>query len=68
MSDVFVSYAREDRDRVEPLVRLFEANGLSVWWDKELVPGSTFEDVIDQVIVKAKCVVVIWCKHSIQSE
>ena len=68
MSDVFVSYAREDRDRVEPLVELFEANGLSVWWDRELVPGSTYEDVIDKAIVKAKCVVVIWSKHSISSE
>jgi len=68
MSDVFVSYAREDRDRVEPLVRLFESNGLSVWWDKELVPGSTFEDVIDKAIIEAKCVVVIWSENSIRSE
>jgi len=68
MADVFVSYAREDRDRVEPIIELLEKQGWSVWWDREIVPGDSFERVIDQAILKAKCVVVIWTDRSVQSE
>ena len=68
MSDIFISYAREDRDRVEPLVELFESNGLSVWWDREIIPGSTFENVIDDAILKARLVVVVWTEISVKSE
>jgi len=68
MSDIFLSYAREDRERVEPLVELLESNGLSVWWDHDIVPGSTFEKVIDDAILDAEVVVVIWTQNSIKSD
>ncbi len=68
MSDIFVSYARNDRSRVQPLVRLLEDNGFSVWWDREIIPGSSFEDVIDEQLLQAKLVVVVWTKDSIQSD
>ena len=68
MADVFVSYAREDRARVAPFVDLLIAQGWSVWWDRELIPGNTFENVIDDEITGARCVVVFWSEHSTQSE
>jgi tetratricopeptide (TPR) repeat protein len=68
MSDVFLSYARDDRDRVEPLVELLESNGLSVWWDHEIIPGSTFEKVIDEAILEAKLVIVVWTLNSVKSD
>ena len=68
MSDVFVSYAREDRDRVEPLVRLLESFGLTVWWDRELNAGDSFETAIDKAILASRCVVVVWSEHSIDSQ
>ncbi len=68
MSDIFVSYAREDRDRVEPLVHMLESLGLKVWWDRELHAGDSFEDAIDKAILDSSCVVVIWSKHSIESQ
>jgi hypothetical protein len=33
MSDIFISYAREDRPRVERLAAALEQCGWSVWWD-----------------------------------
>ena len=36
MADIFFSYKREDRGRVEPIVRLLEREGLKVWWDPDL--------------------------------
>ncbi len=68
MHDVFVSYARADRDRVRPLIELLEANGLSVWWDAEVTPGSKFENVIDDALVAARLVVVIWTTESVTSD
>ena len=43
MADVFVSYSRRDKARVVPLVAAIEANGLSVWWDPEIIPGQEFD-------------------------
>ena len=34
MSDIFISYASEDRDRVKSLARALEQEGWSVWWDR----------------------------------
>ena len=40
MADVFVSYARTDKERVAPLVSAIEAQGWSVWWDPEIAADS----------------------------
>ena len=34
MADIFVSYASDDRDRVQSLVEALEAEGWTVWWDR----------------------------------
>ena len=68
MSDVFLSYSREDRDRIAPLVQALETLGLSVWWDRAIDPGARFDEEIDQEIQTARCVIVAWSKHSIGSQ
>ena len=67
MSDIFLSYASEDRDRVQPLVRVLEQQGYSVWWDKKIPIGKTFDEVIEEAIESAKCVIVVWTQSSIKS-
>ena len=67
MDDVFISYASEDRARVIPLAQALEARHLSVWWDREIPPGATFDDVIETALNAAGCVVVVWTEHSIKS-
>jgi hypothetical protein len=68
MADIFVSYKRDDRDRIVPLIRLLERQGWSVWWDPELTPGDTYRDVIEREIAQADCIVVIWSKASVKSD
>ncbi|MCZ6618430.1 MAG: toll/interleukin-1 receptor domain-containing protein, partial [Gammaproteobacteria bacterium] len=68
MADVFLSYASADRDRVVPLVRLLEEQGWSVWWDRDLIPGSAYEQAIDDAVGAARCVVVAWSHNSVGSE
>ncbi len=68
MAQVFVSYATEDRHRVEPFVALLEAQGLSVWWDRHIEMGSSFDVVIERELDAALCVVVVWSAQSVSSE
>jgi adenylate cyclase len=67
MADVFVSYARSDKTRVAPLVAAVEANGWSVWWDPEIVPGQEFDDRIEIELKAAKVVLVVWTPTSVGS-
>jgi dienelactone hydrolase len=67
MSDIFVSYAHEDRDRIAPLVQRLETERWSVWWDRELIPGDRFEQAIDEAISRAKVVVVAWSRAALDS-
>ena len=68
MSDIFLSYASEDLPRVGPLIRALERHGWSVWWDRTILPGRTFDQVIEEALDAARCVVVVWSQHSVISD
>jgi hypothetical protein len=67
LADVFISYARLDRPSVERLADYLTRRGLSVWWDRELTTGSRLRAAIEQELTSAKCVVVVWSVHSVNS-
>jgi hypothetical protein len=62
MSDIFISYAREDRDMAKTLAELFQQQERSVWWDRSIPPGRSFDEMIEEALGAAKCVVVLWSK------
>src|SRR5262245_20863369 len=68
MTDVFISYAREDRVRAHKLASALEARGWSVWWDRDIIAGQTFDQTIEHELEMAKSIVVLWSKDSISSE
>lgn len=68
MADIFLSYSRDDLDRVRPLVTALEKEGFSVWWDRTLIPGEQFAETIDREIQSAACVVVVWSESSVASQ
>jgi hypothetical protein len=68
MADVFVSYASEDRERASALAQALGARGWSVWWDRHLVPGHSFDQAIERELESARCVVALWSQHSVGSE
>jgi hypothetical protein len=68
MTDIFLSYASEDRERASRLARSLETCGWSVWWDRKIIAGQTFDQVIEHELETAKSVVVLWSKDSISSE
>ena len=50
MSDIFISYASEDRDRVQSLARALKRKGWSVWWDRRIPIGRSFDEVIQEAL------------------
>jgi hypothetical protein len=68
MTDVFISYASEDRERAAQLANALGAIGRSVWWDRKIITGQAFDHAIERELENAKSVVVLWSKHSIGSE
>jgi TIR domain-containing protein len=68
MSDIFISYAREDRGKAKALAKLFQQQDWSVWWDRNIPPGRSFDEVIEEALGAAKCVVVLWSKNSASSD
>jgi tetratricopeptide (TPR) repeat protein len=68
MSDIFISYARENREQAELLAGIFEQQNWSVWWDKVIPPGRKYADVIGAELASAKAVVVLWSRASVVSD
>jgi hypothetical protein len=68
MAQVFLSYAREDRECAEILARALTNLGWSVWWDRLIDVGGRFSKVIERELAQAKCVIVLWSHHSVQSD
>jgi hypothetical protein len=68
LTDIFLSYAKEDRERARNLATALEAAGWSVWWDRNIQVGQAFDQAIENALDSAKCVVVLWSKHSVSSE
>jgi TIR domain len=67
MADVFLTYKREDRAKIEPLVQLLQREGLTVWWDPALVAGEDFVEVISREVNAARCVLVAWSARSVNA-
>ncbi len=68
MSDIFISYKREDRPAAEILRERLKEQGFSVWWDRKIPAGRSFDEVIQEALEKASCVIVLWSKRSVHSD
>jgi hypothetical protein len=68
MSDIFVSYASEDRPAAQRLAKALEARGWSIFWDRTIPIGKTWRDTIGKELGSARCVIVLWSKTSVISE
>ncbi|MFN4024937.1 MAG: TIR domain-containing protein [Hyphomonas sp.] len=69
MADIFISYARLDRERVAPLKQALDGLGLNSFFDIDgLDGGDTFPDVLDREVKNAKVVLGCWTPHALQRD
>lgn len=67
MSDVFISYKKEERAVAELLARRLTEAGYDVWWDAAILAGEPFEKVISNALDAAKAVIVLWSRKAVAS-
>jgi predicted amidophosphoribosyltransferase len=69
MIDAFISYSRKDLAIQKAVVEVLRNNGIQVWTDDNLVPGTpVWELKIGEAIENSDCVVVLMTPHSKESE
>ena len=68
MAEIFVSYASADRERAQAIAAALSTRGWSVWWDRKIPLGKSYDEVIEKALAQAKCVIVLWSGVSVASE
>lgn len=64
----FVSYARDDRDEVVPLLQELLDLGWRLWWDEEIPGGSQWQSYLYRQLYKATHVVLFLSARSVRSK
>jgi glucose/arabinose dehydrogenase len=67
MADIFLSYSSTDRDRAKLLAEAIGKHGWSVWWDQKIPLGKSWDEVVEEQVDAARCIIVLWSKESITS-
>ena len=67
MNDIFLSYDSSDRATAQKYADALESLGWSVWWDREIPLGKAFDQVIEEELNGARCVIVLWSKEAVRS-
>jgi TIR domain len=68
MSDIFISYSREDSQFVEALIMALINYGWSVWSDKIAISeGRPYDEQTEHAIGEATVTLVIWSQASVKS-
>src|SRR5262249_25714562 len=68
MSDIFVSYKREDHPKAKKLANALESKGWTVWCDPKLRAGENFDKVIEAALKGSRCVIVMWSERAVESD
>ncbi len=66
-SDIFLSYARSDKDFAEKMVSYLQKQGFTVFWDPDIVCGENWTQFLEDYLRNVKCVIVLWSKNSVSS-
>lgn len=67
MTDVFVSYGRSSEPAATKIAEALRAQGYEVWRDDEIPPNRAYSEVIEERLMTAKAVVVVWSADAAKS-
>lgn len=65
---LFLSYAHGDQAHAQRLAQALEHCGYTVWWDALIEGGTRYAKTIDEALVAADAVLVLWSKRSVESD
>jgi len=65
---VFVCYAHEDKEIVYPEIRRLQDQGIDVWWDEGISPGSEWSDALANAIEGCSYFVYFITPRSVATE
>lgn len=68
MADVFISYSKARAELTQTLAHELEAQGLSVWWDADMLAGESFRQRIQLELRACKAAIVVWTPESVGSD
>jgi hypothetical protein len=68
MANVFISYKRSERDRVERMAELLREQNITVWFDAHLEAGHPegFDAEIEREVTSAFCVMACWTPDAVK--
>lgn len=67
MSDVFISFASKDGDRVARIHAHLVDRGFDVWWMRNLMPGDSPIQTVSRQLEDARNVVLAWSRSAEES-
>ena len=65
---LFISYGHEDKSVAKQVAEALSQRGYEVFWDTKIPTGMTFDTYIYHELEKTDAVIVLWSKHSIDSD
>jgi hypothetical protein len=68
VDEIFLSYARDDRERAKIFAETIEKQGCKVGWDPKMLGGGRIDNVIQEKLDTAKYVIVLWSHYSVRSD
>jgi DNA/RNA endonuclease G (NUC1) len=63
--DVFISYARADKEIVNKLAETLRSEGFEIWLDDRIHAGARWETLLMATLSAAKAVLVVWSDNSV---
>jgi len=67
VNDVFISYAAPDRSVAEALAVIFKKLGWQVWLDRDISPGESWNQSIENALHQTRSVVCLWSTSALKS-
>jgi hypothetical protein len=64
VTDIFISYAREDLSVAGDLAANLREHGWEVFWDSQIWAGASWNEEIQRTLHEARCVLVLWSAAS----
>lgn len=64
----FVSYKRQDLDRIAPIMRTLETLGVRLWYDRGIPGGTEWDEVIEERITRCRFVLLFVSPGAVASK